>query len=164
MLRLFEIPDAIRSALADPTVMDQETGELLQPEVLEAIEADKERLILWCARRVRELVAESDAVKMQATTLTARSNALRNRADSLKDRMAFTCQKGEKFSDDCVRVSIQESKSVAVLNEEAIPAKYKIQPPLPDLKLDKKEILKALKDGEEIKGAALQVKRFAKLT
>ena len=163
-LRPFEIPDAIRAAMEDPEVFDPATGELLKPEVLEAIESDKERLILWCARRVQELIAEAAAVKAQAVTLSARSTALSNRAASLKDRIAFTCERGEKFADDCVRVSVQESKSVSVLNEEAIPAKYKVQPPTPDMRVDKAELLKALKAGEEVKGAALAVSRFAKVS
>ena len=66
-MKLFEIPDAIRAALNDPEVIDRDTGEVLQPEVLATLDAEKERIVLYLARFVMEQIAEGQAVAEQAS-------------------------------------------------------------------------------------------------
>lgn len=155
-LHLFQIPDLIREALNDPEVMDPETGELLQPEVLEKLDNAKERIVLWLARYAVEEAAESLAVKMHSERLAKRSKAHENKAESLKRYIAGCCEKGEKFSDDCVKVSVRESTSCDITDPDQIPAQYFKTPEPIGPMLDRAAVLKELRAGYQVKGTALK--------
>lgn len=160
-LHLFEIPDKYREALNDPEVLDQGTGELYQPEVLEKLDTEKERIVLYLAKFAREQLAEAEAVKAQADRLKARAARHVAKAESLKRYMAGSCELGEKFADDTLQVRIGESTSVDVLEERDIPGTFFATPDPPKPKLDRAWVLRELRAGNAVKGAALKRTPFA---
>ena len=158
-MKLFQIDEAIEALLGDPAVMDPETGELLDEGPLKELEGEKERIVLYLARYALGELTEADAVQAHVDRLSKRATGHRNRAKSLKHYIAQWCVKGEKFKDDTVKVRIGEVVSVDVFDEAEVPEEYKVQPPLPDLRVDKKAIKSYLDDGGRVEGAQLSRRR-----
>lgn len=63
-----------------------------------------------------------------------------------------------KYGDSILQLSTRRSESVSIEDEDKIPAEYWRRPPVPDMVVDKTELSKALKAGEEIPGASLSTK------
>ena len=75
MRPLYEIDAAILAAV------DQETGEILDTEKLDALQMEREAKLEGVALWVKDLKAEADAVKAEADKLTARKKALENKIE-----------------------------------------------------------------------------------
>lgn len=168
-LHLYEIPDKIRGLLADPEVMDPETGELLVlpqeewaptdgPDHLvldrriKELAVEKERIVLYLAKRADEEAAESEAVKNVSVRGADRAKVLENSANSLKKYIAACCKKGDKFADEYVKVRIGGSMFAESADDTTAPEGYMVQKPAPDPTPDKKAILAALKADTDVKG------------
>ncbi len=160
-MKLFEMDDKIEALLADPAVMDPETGELLDEGPLKELEGEKERIVLYLGRYALGELTEADAVQAHVDRLAKRATGHRNRAKSLKHYIAQSCAKGDKFKDDTVKVRIGEVVSVDVFDEAEVPEKYKVQPPLPEMRVDKKAIREHLDGGGRVEGAQLARRRNA---
>ena len=78
MRPLYEIDAAILAAV------DQETGEILDTEKLDALQMERERKLEGVALWIKDLKAEATAVKEEADKLTARKKALDNKIESIK--------------------------------------------------------------------------------
>lgn len=155
-MQLFKIDEAIETLLNDPKIMDPETGELLDEEELNELSDEKERVVLYLARKALDELGEAERVKRHVDRLAKRVKIHENAAKSLKKYIAGWCAKGDKFKDDTVKVRIGETVSVDVIDEKKVPAAYMIQPALPLPTVDKKTALADLKLGKKIAGVEIK--------
>jgi len=155
MKPLYEIDAAILAAV------DQETGEILDPEKLDALQMEREQKLEGVALWIKDLKAEAEAVKAEADRLTARKKAVENKIEGLKQWLLYALN-GEKLKTPRCNVYQTHSQRLAVVDEEQLirhleldddPDRY-LRFREPELKKD--EIKKALKDGEFFPGAALE--------
>lgn len=155
MRALYEIDQNILDCI------DPETGEILDTEKLDALQMEREDKLEGVALWIKDLRAESAAVKEEADKLTARRKALDNKIDGLKAWLLFALN-GEKLKTPRCNVYQMHSQKVAVADEAGLinylqtqtdPEKF-LRFLTPELRKD--EIKKALKDGYEIPGAKLE--------
>ena len=141
--------------------VDLETGEILDTEKLDALQMEREAKLEGVALWVKDLKAESAAVKEEADKLTTRRKAIDNKIESIKTWLVHALD-GEKLKTPRCNVYQTHSQRVAVADEPALinflqtleePEKF-LRFKDPELKRD--EIKKALKDGTIIPGAELE--------
>lgn len=155
MRALYEIDAAILAAV------DQETGEILDVEKLDALQMERDAKLEGVALWVKDLKAEAAAVKEEADKLNARKKALDNKIEGLKAWLLYALG-GEKLTTPRCKVYQTHSQRLKVVNETALvsfiqtlndPGQF-LRFPEPELKKD--EIKKALKNDVVIPGAELE--------
>ena len=155
MRALYDIDQEILACI------DDETGEILDVEKLDALQMERERKLEGVALWVKDLKAEAAAVKEEADKLTARKKALDNKIESIKTWLLGALD-GEKlktprcnvYQTHSQRVNIpDEPKLISFLKTLNEPEKFLR---FKDPELRKDEIKKALKDGTIIPGAELE--------
>ena len=155
MRALYEIDQAILECV------DPETGEIFNPEQLDALQMEREQKLEGVALWVKDLRAEADAVKAEADKLNARKRALDNKVTALKSWLLIAMDGGKLKTPRC-NVYPTHSQRVAVADEKKLieflqtledPEKFLT---FKDPELRKDEIKKALKDGTIIPGAELE--------
>ena len=157
MRALYDIDAAILDCV------DQETGEILDAEKLDALQMEREKKLEGVALWIKDLKSEAEAVKAEADKLTARKKSLENKIDGLKQWLLYALN-GEKLKTARCNVYQTHSQRLAVIGDEKDliawlernakdPRDY-IRYREPELRKD--EIKKALKDGYEIPGASLE--------
>ena len=129
--------------------VDEETGEILNAEELDALEMERDEKIENIALWIKNLSAEVDAYKKEKTA-EAKIERLRNYLD-------FALA-GNKFKTDRVQISYRKSESVILSNNFIDDCDLRFLIPQ-EPKVDKLAVKKALKDGEKIAGAMLQEKQ-----
>jgi len=155
MRALYEIDQEILDCV------DMETGEILDSEKLDALQMERDRKLEGVALWVKDLNAEAAAVKEEADKLTARKKALDNKISALKTWLLYALR-GEKLKTPRCNVYQTHSQKLTVENEGAlIRFLQSLEKPerflrFKDPELRKDDIKKALKDGYEIPGAALE--------
>ena len=141
--------------------VDMETGEILDAEKLDALQMERDEKLEGVALWVKDLKAESDAVKEEADKLMARKRALDNKISALKMWLLMALD-GAKLKTPRCQVYQTHSQKVAVADEEELiaflqtldnPERF-LKFREPELRRD--EIKKALKDDFEIPGAFLE--------
>lgn len=145
-MKLYEINEQIT------TCFDSETGELIDPDKLNDLQIAKdeklENLALW----YKDLLAEANALKEEKEVFAAREKAAKNKAESIKNYLSFVLN-GENFKTTKCALSFRTSERTIVDDIHSIPKSFlKYSEPKADLT----EIKKAIKNGEEIKGAHLE--------
>lgn len=154
-MTLYEIDNAILACV------DQETGEIIDGDVLTALQMEREKKIEGVACWVKDLKAETEALKNEISALTARKKASENKAERLKSWLADALS-GEMFKTSKIRISYTHNSRLNVSNErELVEFLQTLEEPekflrFSDPELRKDEIKKALKEGYEIPGAALE--------
>ena len=155
MRALYEISQDILNCV------DLETGEILDAEKLDALQIERERKLEGVALWIKDLTAEAEAVKAEADKLSTRKKSLDNKIASLKNWLLYALG-GEKLKTPRCSVYQTHSQRVSIRDQDKLmeyiyslnaPGTY-LRYPEPELKKD--EIKKALKDGYEIPGAALE--------
>ena len=155
MKALYEIDQAILECV------DMETGEILDPEKLDALQMEREQKLEGVALWIKDLNYEAVMVKEEADKLNTRKKALDNKITGLKNWLMFALN-GEKLKTARATVYQTHSQRVAVADEAKLieflktmedPEKF-LRFKEPELKKD--DIKKALKEGYEIPGAALE--------
>ena len=155
MRALYEIDQAILDCV------DLETGEILDPEKLDALQMERERKLEGVALWVKDLKAEAAAVKEEADKLKAREKSLNNKIDGLKNWLMYALN-GEKLKTPRCNVYYTRNQRLVIADEEKLikllqdteePEVYLKFPP-PELR--KEEIKKFLKEGYKIQGATLE--------
>ena len=155
MRALYEIDAEILASV------DQETGEILDVEKLDALQMERERKLEGVALWVKDLSYEAQMIKEEADKLTARKKSLDNKITGLKNWLLYALA-GEKLKTPRCNVYQTHSQRVAVADEEKLirylqtienPERF-LRFREPELRKD--EIKKALKDRIEIPGATLE--------
>jgi len=150
MRPLYEIDNDILSCV------DMETGEIVDPEKLNALDMERdakiEGVILWR----KDLLAEAEAVEAEYKKLYDRVSKLKKKAEQLKIWTNYALG-GEKFKTARCSVSYRKTTSIVIDDPEAIPRYY-----IKDIKEDwisKTKIKEALDHGLEVKGAHQEEKQ-----
>ena len=157
-MTIFEI-DRQKLDLIENSV-DPETGELILDESqLEALQMDRDRKIENLLMLYKDTLAQSKVIKDEIENLKGRQSVLDNKAERLK-RFAENVLKGEKFETAKVKVSYRSSEAVEISDSFIAWAKANRDDLLKykEPEIDKKAVKDALKNNEEIVGAALTKK------
>ena len=155
MKPLYEIDAEILATI------DQETGEIIDLEKLDALQIERERKLEGVALWIKDIKAEAAAVKEEADKLKAREKSLDNKMEGLKNWLSYALG-GEKLKTARCNVYYTHNQRLAVEDEGKLIGFLKtLKKPEQFLKfsepeLRKDEIKKALKDGYEIPGASLE--------
>ena len=149
-MKLYEIDALLKS------LIDHETGEILNIEAFHAIGMEKEKKIEGIALWIKNLLAEAKMLKDEKDVLAKRERVAANKAASLKEYLNFFLG-GKEFKTSKVALTYKSSKAVELDDDFVSWAQgyydyllnYKAPEP------DKKAIKEALEEGAEIKGATL---------
>lgn len=155
-MTLYEIDAAILACV------DQESGEIIDPEALTALQMERERKLENVALWVKDLRAEAEAIGNEIKALTARKKAAENRVESLKTWLGEALA-GEVFKTPKVRISYTHNSRLNVIDEQKVvdfiqthytdPEQF-LKFALPEIR---KDAIKAeIKAGAEIPGACLE--------
>ena len=134
--------------------IDQETGEIIDIDRLNALEMERDRKISNVACWIKDLKAEAEAIKAEKQALDKRQKAAENKAESLKTWLSGILQ-GEKFKDSRCAISYRKSERVDFadnFNFDTLPdymKKVTVEP-------RKSEIKEFLKAGGEIDGVRIE--------
>lgn len=134
--------------------IDQETGEVIDLDHLNALEMERDKKISNVACWIKDLKAEAEAIKAEKQALDKRQKAAENKAESLKTWLSGILQ-GEKFKDSRCAISYRRSERVDFadnFNFDTLPdymKKVTIEP-------KKTEIKEFLKGGGEIEGVRIE--------
>ncbi len=146
MANLYEIDQGILECL------DLETGEVIDPERLEALQMERSQKIENVACWIKNLESDALAIKAEKEALAKRQVAALAKAEQLKEWLANALG-GQKFSTAKCAVSFRRSETVEVADIALIPAsllrvKTSVEP-------NKAAIKSLLKDGQEVVGCCL---------
>lgn len=141
--RLWQINSRIEECI------DDETGEILEEELLNELEQDKENLIEDTALAYKNLNAELEALTNEIKNMQERKKSVENKIDTIK-RILKESLKGQKIKTAKISISYRKTQAVQITNLDKIPEQYiKIKK-----EADKTAIKKALKTGE-VEGAEI---------
>lgn len=149
-MNLFQIDDAIMACI------DQETGDILDVEKLDALEMEREKKISNTACFIKNLRAEAEAIKAEKMKMADRQKAKENLADRLENYLTNYLG-GLTYEDERCAISYRKSTSTEIAEDLDLST-------LPDgckkikIEADRTAIKKALQNGEKIDGCALVVK------
>ena len=156
MRALYEIDQDILNCV------DQETGEIIDPEALNALHMEREKKLEGVALWVKDLKAEADAIANEVKTLTARKKAAENKIERLKAWLAEALE-GEIFKTGKVRISYTHSTKLNIIDEQSVvnyiqtscaePEQF-LRFTLPEIRKD--AVKAAMKEGAEVPGAILE--------
>ena len=133
--------------------IDEETGEIIDIDRLNALEMERDRKISNVACWIKDLKAEAEAIKAEKQALDKRQKAAENKAESLKTWLQNILQ-GEKFKDSRCSISYRKSERVDFADNfvmDSLPdymKKVTVEP-------KKTEIKDYLKTGATIEGVEL---------
>jgi hypothetical protein len=149
-LKLYEIDQAIES------LINQETGEISDFEAFTNLQMERnakvENIALW----IKNLNAESAAVKAEKDRMAERETALKNKAESLTNYLKLLLN-GEKFSTAKVDVSYRKSTALEVDEGfiEWAMKRAKKYLKFKDPEIDKTAVKDAIKSGIELSKARI---------
>lgn len=152
-MNLYEIDNQIMEAFEQ--AIDPDTGEIINSEAYEALnelqmEFDRkaEGILLW----IKNLSAESEALKQEKQAFETRQKAAESKAESLKKYIS-TVLNGQKFATPRVSVTWRKSESAEYEGDVlGLPAEcVRVKAP----EVNKMELKKLLKSGAIISGASL---------
>ena len=155
MRALYEIDQAILDCC------DLETGEIIDPEKLTALQMERERKLEGVALWVKDLSAEAAAVKEEADKLTARKKALDNKITSLKTWLLWALG-GDKLKTPRCNVYQTHSQKVVIDDEKALIDMFMSSPSgekflrMKDPEIDKNALKDSMKQGYEYEFAHLE--------
>ncbi len=146
MASLYEIDKNILECI------DQETGEMIDPERLEALFMERNQKIENVALWIKNLQSDALAFKAEKEAFAEREKAANAKIEQLKKYLAQALD-GQKFSTGKCAVSFRRSEQVEVVDENIIPRGYMVE--TVTYKPDKKLIKEILKSGGKVIGCQL---------
>ena len=155
MKPLYEIDQAILDCV------DLETGEILDPEKLDALQMEREQKLEGVALWIKDLKAEAEAVKAEADKLTARKKAVENKIDGLKNWLLYALN-GEKLKTPRCNVYQTHSQKVVIDDEKALVDMLMTSPfgekflRVKEPEIDKNALKDSMKQGYEYEFAHLE--------
>ena len=147
MRALYEIDQEIMECV------DLETGEIIDPGKLDALEMERDKkiesVILWR----KDLLAEAEAVKAEAANLSKRAKSCESKAEQLKNYISYALN-GQKFKTD--RCSVSYRKSSGVVLDDIHRISMKFWGDVKDSWISKTKIKEAIERGETVDGAHIE--------
>ena len=153
-LALIEASEALNN------VFDEETGEVTDIDVFEALKAEidglqmaRDQKISNVACWIKNLNAEAAAIKEEKQKLAKRQAVVENKAENLKKYLEYALN-GEKFKDARVSISYRRSEGIHFAEDfdgNTLPKEFlriKAEPKLTEIK-------EAIKGGRELEGISL---------
>ncbi len=147
MASIYEIDRLIEECI------DFETGEILDADKLEALQVERDVKIENVACFIKNLNADIKALKEEEQSLAERRKAKENKVEQLKKYLGNALN-NVPFESARAKVSFRRSTAVEITDEGIIPKKYLNKEVV--VKVDKKAIGEALKQGVAVKGAELK--------
>ena len=144
-MKLYDINQEILSCI------DIETGEIIAPEKLEALQMDKHEKLRNIAFVAINAAADVKAYEEQEKKFAARKKAAKATVEWAKATLAAELG-GKKMKEAEFSISYRKSEAVEVADEAAVPDEFRI--PQPD-KIDRAALKAALKNGAVITGAQI---------
>ncbi|MDE5583301.1 MAG: siphovirus Gp157 family protein [Ruminococcus sp.] len=147
MPTLYEIDSAVMACV------DEETGEILNEERLNALLMERNKKLEGVALWIKNIESDAAAIRAERDALDKRMKSAENRAKSLREwlKNALECQ---PFETARVRVSFRKSESTeideSVLDRKWCKEKITYTP-------DKPAIKNAIKAGQTVAGARLVI-------
>jgi predicted nuclease with TOPRIM domain len=141
--------------------VDEQTGEILDVEKLDALQMEREAKLEGVALWVKDMKAEAAAVKEEADKLTARRKALENRMESVKAWL-LQALNGEKLKTPRCNVYQTHSQRVVIDDEKALIDMFMTSPfgekflRMKDPEIDKTALKDSMKQGYEYEFAHLE--------
>ena len=144
-MKLYEVEQAIMD------LVDNETGEIIDIEMFDNLQMERDEKIESIALYIKDLKAEAEALKAEKLAFAERQKVAENKAESLKAYLSYAL-KGQAFKTVKASVSFRKSQQVDVpdiyeLDENFL--RYK------EPEADKTAIKEAIKAGQTVKGATL---------
>ena len=149
-MKLYEIEAAIMDCI------DEETGEVVDVEKLEALEMERDTKISNIACWIKDLRAEAAAIKAEKDNLEGRMKAKNNLADKLS-LFLQNFLNGAKFEDSRCAISYRKSEATEIaegLDLNTLPDDCKKI----EIKANRTAIKEAIKQGRVIEGCALVIR------
>ena len=109
-MTIYEIDNNIMNCI------DMETGEVIDTDKLNELQMERDAKIENVALWIKELKAETEAIKNEKQALAERQRVAENKAESLKNWLAYALN-GEKFKTAKCSISYRNSESVEVTEE-----------------------------------------------
>ena len=150
-MRLYEIDNRVNEILENGFSVDEESGEYWGEEDLDALAMSRNEIIENVSLYVKDLDALTNAVGDEIDALKERQAKLKAKSENIKAWLTRACN-GNAFTTAKTAITFRKS-TVCEVNEELLPKiwwKQKITE-----SVDKAGLKLALKQGEEIPGAAL---------
>lgn len=155
MRALYDIDAAILACV------DQETGEIFDPEQLDALQMERAQKLEGVALWIKDLKAEAEAVKAEADKLNARKKAIDNKVESLKTWLLYALG-GEKLKTARCNVYQTHNQKVVIDDEKAMIDMLMSSPfgekflRMKEPEIDKNALKDSLKQGYEYEFAHLE--------
>ena len=144
-MKLYEIDQTIMDCI------DMESGEIINEELLNNLQMERDAKIENVALWVKELKAEAEALKAEKMAFAERQKVAENKMENLKKWLAYALN-GEKFKTVRVSVTFRTTDKVEVADISKLDESFlRYKEP----EADKDAIKKALKAGQEVAGATL---------
>ena len=158
-MNLYEIDKHYQEVLENGFSFDEETGEILfDTESLDQLQGEYNEKIDNIVCFVKSLEALNNAIKNEKKALDERIKFNDNKIERLKSYVSESLKQRQlkKFETSKNKLSFRKSESVNVLDESLLDKKFMKEKTT--YTPDKTSIKKALKNGEEVSGAVLEVK------
>ena len=144
-MKLYEIDSAILDCV------DMETGEIFDIDKFEELKLERDAKIESICLWIKNLKAESEALKAEKDAFAEREKAAKNKMESLK-RYITSYLGGSKFESAKVKVSFRKSETIEIAEGAILPDEYlKYKEP----EVNKTELKKAIKAGATFEGVYL---------
>lgn len=142
-MNIYEIDAAIMNCI-------NEDGEVIDIDAMNQLQMERAEKIENVACWIKNLEAESEAIRNEEKNLAGRRKVNENKVESLRKYLAYALD-GQKFQTPRVRISYRKSTAVSIQDPEKIPAAwYKAK-----YEIAKADIKEALQRGEAVPGAEL---------
>ena len=128
-------------------------------DTLEGLSGDIEWKAIHIAKIIRNIEAETSAIRSAVDDMVKRANAEEAKAKRLRDYLKDCLQQAEirKVSCPFFVVSLKATPAAVVIDDEKlIRGDLMVWPPAPPPKPDKRAIAEVIKAGEEVAGAHLE--------
>ena len=155
---LYDITSELRAAM-DALEIDEETGEILNADELDAATNAFDDKVDGVACYIKELDALAEGIHKERMNLADRERVTANKAARLKDYLANCLDAAgrSKFESERNRLSFRRSKRIDIIDESKLPEDFVVR--VETTRPDKKAIKDAIESGEEVNGAALVINR-----
>ena len=149
MANLYEIDKKILECITN--CIDPDTGEITNSEQLEALQMERQTKLENVALYIKNLKADAAMYKAEKQAFAERQAAAEKRAESLSEWLKKALD-GQKFKTEKTEVNFRKTQKVEVIDIWELNEDYvKYSDPTPD----KAAIKRAIKAGEDVKGAKL---------